>query len=98
MSTVTRMLQLSLLDQLRLLSAFQCMDMTAEFNMAKGYGGVSNKQACKIVEDMTGIKPKGKGRGRIQPEQRGNPAQPILQQYLQWLADTGTPAVSTVSQ
>jgi hypothetical protein len=97
MSTVTRMLQYTGLDQLRLLSAFQCMHMTAEFNMAKGYGGVSNKEASKIVENMTGIKPNGKGRGRIQPEQRGESDEP-LQQYLQWLVETGTPVVSTVPQ
>jgi hypothetical protein len=97
MNTVTHLIQLSGIDQLRLLSAFQCMDMTAEFNMPKGYGGVSNKQACKMVEDLTGIKPKGKGRGRIQPEMRGNESDEALQRYLQWLVDTGTAVVATAS-
>jgi len=91
MNTVTHLIQLSGLDQLRLLSAFQCMDMTAAYHMPKGYGGVSNKQACKMVEDLTGIKPKGKGRGRIQPELRGNESDEALERYLRWLVDTGSP-------
>ena len=97
MSTVTHKLQFNGLEQLRLLSAFQCMDMTAKFNITKGYGGVSNKQACKIVEEMTGIKPKGKGRGRIQPEMHGLESNDALQRYLQWLVDTGTVVVATAS-
>jgi hypothetical protein len=97
MNNVTHLIQLSGLDQLRLLSAFQCMDMTAKYGLAKGYGGVSNKQACKMVEEMTGIKPKGKGRGCIQPEMYGGDSEEPLQRYLQWLADTGTAAATTAT-
>lgn len=74
----------------RLLSAFQAMEMTARHNMEKCYG-VSNRQACKIVEEITGIKPKGKGRGGIEPEKwypESAPDDP-LQQYMWWLVNTG---------
>ena len=96
MNNVTHMIQLTGFEQLRLLSAFQCMDMTAKFGLSKGYGGFSNKQACQIVEEMTGIKPKSNGRRRVQPEMHGDAVEP-LQQYLQWLVDTGTTVVATAS-
>ena len=74
----------------RLLSAFQAMEMTACHNMSKAYG-VSNRQACKIVEEITGIKPKGKGRGKIEPERYHPELAPgdVLQQYVWWLVSTG---------
>ena len=69
----------------RLLAAFQAMDMTAKYG-GKAFG-VSNRRACQIVEELTGVKPVGPGRGRIQPQPQGDGD--ILQQYMNWLANTG---------
>ena len=70
-------------EALRLLSAFQAMSMTA----ARGGRafGVSNRQACRIVHELTGIKPQG--RGRIRPGKLGDGDS--LQQYINWLVSTG---------
>lgn len=72
---------------LRLLSAFQAMDMTAKYGGS--FYGASNRKACKIVEEITGIKPKGQGRGRIQPFKLGEGD--ALDRYVAWLVDTGQP-------
>jgi hypothetical protein len=83
-------LKLDLMQSIRLLAAFQAMDMTAALGAKKCFG-VSNRQACKIVEEMTGIKPKGNGRGRIRPAIQSADSTDALQGYLNWLSATGTP-------
>jgi len=75
----------------RLLAAFQAMDMTAKYG-GKAYG-VSNRQACQIVEELTGVKPVGEGRGRIQPQPSG-PGD-VVEQYMNWLAATGQATTET---
>ena len=92
MDNVTHLIQLNGLEMVRLLSAFQAMQMTAAHKMKKCYG-VSNRGACKIVEELTGIKPKGKTRGRILPEKYGDESDEPLVQYLKWLTTTGIPVV-----
>lgn len=92
MENVTHLIQLSGIEMMRLLSAFQAMHMTASLKLKKCYG-VSNREACKIVEELTGIKPKGKARGRILPEMYGDEADDPLERYLKWLASTGIPVV-----
>jgi len=70
-------------EALRLLSAFQAMDITSEYG-GRAFG-VSNREACRIVHELTGIKPQG--RGRIAPERLGD-GEP-LQRYINWLVATG---------
>lgn len=82
-------LKLDLMQTIRLLAAFQAMDMTAVG--AKKCFGMSNRQACKVVEEMTGIKPKGNGRGRIRPAIQPTDSTDALQGYLNWLSATGAP-------
>jgi hypothetical protein len=75
------------LELMRLLSAFQAMEMTARHNMDRAYG-VSNSQACDIVEEMTGIKPQGEG--KIEPQKwYKHASNEVLQQYIWWLSGTG---------
>lgn len=80
--------ELNGLERAALLSAFQAMDMTAKHGLKKAYG-VSNKQACRLVERLTGVKPQGPARGRTLPEQYG-PHEDVLDRYLHWLFVEGT--------
>ena len=83
-------LALTFKGKLMLLGAFQTLEFTGRPPDGLGFakwGGYNNKQACKIIEEITTINPRRGSRKKVCPTNI-DPNKELMPQYMDWLFRT----------